>query len=92
MDIKVPELSVYGSATENFEKICQFSLENPLLFWDKIAKARVQWFKEFDEVCNTDNLKDYLEENFHVKWFSGGKLNVSGRLTIHKNKFLLKKQ
>jgi hypothetical protein len=78
MDFKIPELEEYGSETQNYDNCYAFSLKNPLLFWGKVAKARIQWFKEFDEVCNTDNLKSFLDENFRVKWFSGGKLNVTG--------------
>ena len=79
MDLKLPELDEYGSETANFEKIYQFSIKHPDLFWGKIAKARLQWFKEFDEVCNTDSLKSFADADFRIKWFSGGKLNLTGQ-------------
>jgi hypothetical protein len=76
---EIKELKEYGVNTENDDEVYEFSIKNPHLFWDKIAKSRVRWFKEFDEVCNTNSLKSFTDENFDVKWFSGGKLNATGR-------------
>ncbi len=77
---EIPELNVYESETNTDDKLYEFSVKRPLLFWDKIARARLQWFKEFDQVCNTDNWKSFLDTDFRVKWFSGGKLNTTGLL------------
>jgi acetyl-CoA synthetase len=77
MSLLIPELDEYGSSIDTPIKLYQFSINHPDLFWGKIAKARLQWFKEFDEVCNTNSLKSFADENFRIKWFSGGKLNAT---------------
>jgi hypothetical protein len=76
---KVPELAEYATEIETYDQLKKFCINHPDKFWDKIAKSRVRWFKEFDEVCNTYSLKSFTEDNFHVKWFSGGKLNATGK-------------
>ena len=46
------------------------SVENPELFWASIAK-RFYWYKNWDRVLNWN----FDEPN--VKWFEGGKLNIT---------------
>jgi acetyl-CoA synthetase len=55
----------------NYEKMYKESIKNPEGFWKKMALERITWFKPFQKV---------LQHNFaegKVKWFEGGKLNVS---------------
>jgi acetyl-CoA synthetase len=50
------------------------SIENPNGFWTKQALLRLSWFKPFDK----NKVSDWsFGEDLHVKWFEGGKLNVS---------------
>ncbi|MCB1180016.1 MAG: acetate--CoA ligase [Leptospiraceae bacterium] len=56
---------------KNYEKLYKESVKNPEDFWKKQAEERLTWFKPF---------KNVLEHNFaegKVKWFDGGKINVS---------------
>ena len=66
------ELPAY---VDSYEKLHEFSLEHNDLFWSTLARKRLQWFKDFDVVCNT---RTFTCEDFHLKWFIGGKLNVAG--------------
>src|SRR5436190_20821385 len=55
---------------EDYQKQYNNSVENPESFWAEIASDFV-WKKKWDKV---------LEWDFHkpeVKWFSGGKLNIT---------------
>ncbi len=47
------------------------SLANPDGFWAEQATANLDWFKSFDTVS------EYDFHNGDIKWFEGGKLNVS---------------
>lgn len=54
------------------EALYQESLENPDKFWGDLARTRLRWMKEFDTVKEVDM------EKGDIKWFLGGKINVSG--------------
>ena len=56
---------------ERYEEMYARSLSEPDAFWAEQANATLDWFEPFDKVSNYD---------FHtadIKWFEGGKLNVS---------------
>lgn len=63
-----------ASVTENHGTIYQESLNNPEAFWGDLARNRLRWFKEFDQVMDCD-----MNEG-RLSWFNGGKINVSGEL------------
>ena len=48
------------------------SLENPDRFWGDLARTHLTWMKEFNQVMDCDM------RNGKIKWFTGGKLNVTG--------------
>jgi acetyl-CoA synthetase len=54
-----------------YESIYKKSVEDPIGFWGKEAAERLTWFKVWDKVLEYDFHKPY------IKWFQGGKLNVS---------------
>ena len=58
----------------SYEDLYKFSIQNPGIFWDSLARTRLDWFRIFDQVedCN-------IKEG-SIKWFLNGKINVSGRL------------
>ena len=68
------EMNQFPKAINNYESLHKFSIENDELFWSTLAKSRLDWFKEFDIIKKGD----FKDENFNLKWFIGGKLNVSG--------------
>jgi acetyl-CoA synthetase len=56
---------------EEYKKIYKKSMEDPDGFWGKQAED-LEWFKKWDKVL------DYsYGENLYIKWFQGGKLNVT---------------
>ncbi|NOZ09209.1 MAG: acetate--CoA ligase [FCB group bacterium] len=55
---------------DEYKSIYKKSIENPEAFWGKQAE-RLDWFRKWDRVSD-NNLKEG-----EIKWFEGGKLNVS---------------
>jgi len=56
---------------DEYEKLYKWSIEDPEDFWAEMAEKNLTWYKKWDSV---------LEYDFHkpeIKWFKGGKLNVS---------------
>ncbi|MEO8499197.1 MAG: AMP-binding protein, partial [Planctomycetota bacterium] len=60
--------SAIGSI-EAYQKLYDEAKADPKAFWDKLAKAELHWFKPYDTVLEW--------EAPNVKWFVGGKTNVS---------------
>jgi len=70
---RVREKSHIKSRAE-YERLYKESIENPDAFWSKQALKRLSWFKPFEK----DKVSDWsFGDDLHVKWFEGGKLNVS---------------
>ena len=55
---------------ETYLKMYKESVENPIDFWDRQAE-RLDWFKKWDNTLDWDYRKGY------IRWYEGGKLNVS---------------
>lgn len=58
------------NSAEQYREMYSQSVENPDEFWAGVAE-RLDWFKKWDEVVNSDFV------NANIEWFKGGKLNVS---------------
>ena len=58
--------------TSDYDSIYQHSINRPEVFWADRAKEFLQWKQLFDRVAEGD-----LQSG--MKWFSGGKINVSGK-------------
>ena len=58
------------SSEEQYNNIYNESIQDPDTFWAKIAE-RLHWNKKWSSVCEFDFV------NANIKWFEGGKLNVS---------------
>ena len=70
-----PELAQFNEFNiKSYEDLHKFSLENNELFWSTLAKSRLEWFQPFTEVKSGN----FGDPDFRLKWFIGGKLNVSG--------------
>ncbi|MDQ5984317.1 MAG: Acetyl-coenzyme A synthetase [Syntrophus sp. SKADARSKE-3] len=65
----------YISGREAYDKLWKRSIEEPDAFWAEIANEYVEWFKPFDKVM--DYNFDIKKGPVYVKFFEGGKLNVS---------------
>ena len=55
---------------ETYLKMYKESVDNPISFWDSQAE-RLEWFKKWDNTLEWDYKKG------HIRWYEGGKLNVS---------------
>jgi acetyl-CoA synthetase len=59
--------------SEQYQSMYQRSVEDPEGFWAEQANAYLSWFKPWDKVLDWS----FDEDNLHIEWFKGGKLNVS---------------
>ncbi len=60
---------------EAYEQLYKRSIKDPEGFWGEIAGEYVEWFKKWDKV--EDYNFDHRKGDIYVKYFAGGKLNVS---------------
>ena len=58
------------SSEKKYKEMYKRSVEDPKGFWADMAGEHLDWFKKWNSVVQRDFKKP-------VKWFSGGKLNVS---------------
>jgi len=56
---------------EQYEAMYKRSIDDPEGFWAEQAEQFLHWFKPWDKVM------DYDYHKAHIRWFEGGKLNVS---------------
>jgi acetyl-CoA synthetase len=63
------------SGREAYDKMWKRSVEEPEKFWAEIAEQQVTWFKKWDKVM--DYNFDIKKGPIYVKFFEGGKLNIS---------------
>ncbi len=74
----IPEAAkkkAWVSGREAYDKMWKRSVEEPDKFWAEIAEQQVTWFKKWDKVM--DYNFDIKKGPIYVKFFEGGKLNVS---------------
>jgi len=65
----------YIKSRAEYEKLWKRSIKEPDAFWAEIATEYVDWFKKWDKV--EDYNFDVQKGPIYVKYFEGGKLNVS---------------
>ncbi len=63
----------YVKSREEYERMWKESIENPEKFWGGIA-GELFWFKKWDKV----NQENFAKAD--IKWFLGGKTNISLQL------------
>ena len=61
-----------SSVSEKHGALYEESLKNPEAFWGDLARRRLRWIKDFDQVMDCDMSKGSF------KWFLGGVINVAG--------------
>ena len=74
----IPEAAkkkAWVSGREAYDKLWKRSVEQPEAFWAEVAEQQVTWFKKWDKVM--DYNFDIKKGPIYVKFFEGGKLNVS---------------
>ncbi|HEY8034864.1 MAG TPA: acetate--CoA ligase [Methylobacter sp.] len=70
-DIK-PEIAAKAHITaETYKTLYQRSIVEPEAFWAEQAKLFLDWAKPWDKITDCDF------KTGHIRWFEGGKLNVS---------------
>ena len=62
--------------SKNHAALYEESLKHPEQFWGDLARRRLRWTKEFDQVMDCDM------NSGQFKWFNGGKMNVTGLRSI----------
>jgi acetyl-CoA synthetase len=77
-DVKIYEVPADLAATahideERYRAMYQRSVDDPEGFWAEYADNFVTWFKKWDRVMDYS----YDADNLYIRWFEGGKLNVS---------------
>ena len=65
----------YISGRKAYDELWKKSVDKPEEFWAEIAGQYVEWFKKWDKVI--DYNFDIKKGPIYVKFFEGGKLNVS---------------
>ena len=63
-----------SSVSEEHAALYAESLEHPEQFWGDLARRKLSWTREFDQVMDCDMNAG------RISWFNGGKLNVTGKL------------
>ena len=69
------EKMAYISGRAAYDKLWKRSIEEPDAFWSEIASEYVEWFKKWDKVEEYNF--DIRKGPIYLKYFQGGKLNVS---------------
>jgi acetyl-CoA synthetase len=77
-DVKIYEVPADIAAKahiddERYRAMYQRSVDDPEGFWAEYADKFVTWFKKWDRVMDYS----FDAEDLHIRWFEGGKLNVS---------------
>ncbi|MFH1289062.1 MAG: acetate--CoA ligase [bacterium] len=67
----------YIKSMEEYEKLYKESVDEPEKFWAGMAEQNISWFKKWDKVMEYDFSNIGEVEGPFVKFFQGGKLNVS---------------
>ncbi len=55
-----------------YQTMYQRSIDDPEGFWGEQAEKFLSWYKPWDKVLDWS-----YEDNVHIKWFEGGKLNLA---------------
>ena len=63
--------NAHVGSIEDYEAAYKRSIEDPEAYWAERTTELVSWFKKWDTVLEADMYKP------EIKWFQGGKLNVS---------------
>ncbi len=62
---------------EEYQRLYKESVENPEGFWAQQAEQHLSWFKKWDRVMEYDFSRIGEQEQPYLKFFEGGKINVS---------------
>lgn len=71
----MPEAVAFQGVSDH-SGLYKFSVNESDRFWGAVARQRLSWISPFHTVQNCDFSQG------KIKWFEGGKLNVSGKITF----------
>jgi len=60
-------------SAEEYERMYRQSVDDPAGFWAEQAKKELDWFSDWDTTLDWS----FMQDDLHIEWFKGGKLNVS---------------
>lgn len=69
--------NAYIKSMEEYERLYKESIDNPEGFWARQAEENIVWFKKWDKVLEYDFSKIGEVEGPYLKFFQGGRLNIS---------------
>lgn len=69
----IPEAAGFAGVSDR-AALHEFSVSNSESFWAAVARQRLSWIDPFHTVQDCDLSRG------KIKWFEGGKLNVSGKV------------
>ncbi len=77
-DVKVypvpADFAAQASITaDQYETLYKRSVDDPEGFWSDMAKQELTWFQPWEKTLDWS----FGENDLHIEWFKGGKLNVS---------------
>jgi acetyl-CoA synthetase len=64
-------------SSADYERMYRESVEQPAEFWAKQAEEHLHWFRKWDRVCEQDLETIGQREAPYVRYFVGGRTNVS---------------
>lgn len=71
----MPEAAGFEGVSDR-HALQEFAASNSESFWAAAARQRLTWIRPFDVVRDCDLSRG------KIKWFEGGKLNVSGKIVL----------
>jgi len=60
-------------SAEEYKRMYRQSVDDPAGFWAEQAKKELDWFSDWDTTLDWS----FMQDDLHIEWFKGGKLNVS---------------
>lgn len=76
----MPEAAGFEGVSDLYA-LQEFAASNSESFWAAAARQRLSWIRPFDVVRDCDLSRG------KIRWFEGGKLNVSGKVVTFKQNY-----
>ena len=68
------EIGQLSNEITDHSSLYKYSIENRELFWSTLARNRLEWISDFNEITSGD----FKDPEARIKWFIDGKINVAG--------------
>lgn len=67
------EIGQLSNEITDHSSLYKYSIENRELFWSTLARNRLEWISDFNEITSGD----FKDPEARIKWFIDGKINVA---------------